>query len=74
MVIARATNIDTNEHQPLNDSGSGKCFKKIRFEKKMTHTIISRRKSKTTKAVANRGVDADAPRGKWCGRTPWKRK
>ena len=26
-------------------------------------TTISQRKSKTTKAVANRGVDTDAPRG-----------
>jgi hypothetical protein len=26
-------------------------------------TTISQRKSKTTEAVANRGVDADAPRG-----------
>ena len=29
----------------------------------MERTTISRRKSKTTEAVANRGVDADAPRG-----------
>ena len=26
-------------------------------------TTISQKKSKTTEAVANRGVDADAPRG-----------
>ena len=30
---------------------------------KTERTTISQRKSKTTKAVANRGVDADAPRG-----------
>ena len=29
----------------------------------LERTTISQRKSKTTEAVANRGVDADAPRG-----------
>ena len=31
--------------------------------KKGERTTIIQRKSKTTEAVANRGVDADAPRG-----------
>ena len=31
--------------------------------RQIQRTIISQRKAKTAEAVANRGVDADAPRG-----------
>ena len=35
----------------------------LKIMKTTERTTISQKKSKTTEAVANRGVDADAPRG-----------